>query len=189
MHQGSKVVVSSNSKKRKTMALMDLALALASGSKWWGFQCKKTRVLYVNLELQRYFFRYRRQRIAQAKGLAFDSYADNFHHICLRGYCDDAAKILPKLADRNLDYGAIILDPSYKLMGGRDENKAGDIGLLLNEFEKLAVRTGAMVVSAAHFSKGNQASKDAIDGSAAAVCLGETLIQLSPQLSTMKIVR
>src|SRR5580700_5023806 len=43
-------------------------------------------------------------------------------------------------------------------MGGRDENAAGDIAALLNEFEKLAVHTGAAVIYSAHYSKGNQAN-------------------------------
>ena len=57
----------------------------------------------------------------------------------------------------------IILDPSYKLLHGRDENKAGDIAALLDEFEVLAVKTGAAVAFGAHYSKGNQAQKESID--------------------------
>ena len=34
---------------------------------------------------------------------------------------------------------------------------------LLNEFEKLAVHTGAAVICSAHYSKGNQANKESID--------------------------
>ena len=38
------------------------------------------------------------------------------------------------------------------------QNKAGDIGLLVNKFEKLAA-----VISCAHHSEGNQAGKESID--------------------------
>ena len=48
-------------------------------------------------------------------------------------------------------------------MGGRDENAAGDISELCNELERIAVETGAAVFYVAHFSKGNQAAKEAID--------------------------
>jgi hypothetical protein len=57
----------------------------------------------------------------------------------------------------------VIIDPIYKGLGGRDENAAGDIGELCNELESIAVQTGAAVFYVAHFSKGNQAGKDAID--------------------------
>jgi RecA-family ATPase len=30
---------------------MELAIALTEGTKWLGFQCKKSKVLYVNLEI------------------------------------------------------------------------------------------------------------------------------------------
>jgi hypothetical protein len=61
------------------------------------------------------------------------------------------------------DLALVIVDPIYKGLGDRDENKAGDIASLLNEIESLAVATGAAVVFGHHFSKGNQAAKDAID--------------------------
>jgi hypothetical protein len=60
-------------------------------------------------------------------------------------------------------YALICLDPTYKLLGGRDENRAGDIASLLNGFERLALETGAAIAFGAHFSKGNQALKESID--------------------------
>ena len=60
-------------------------------------------------------------------------------------------------------YALIIIDPIYKGLGGRDKNSAGDISQLCNELEQIAVVTGAAVLFAAHFSKGNQAGKEAID--------------------------
>ena len=72
--------------------------------------------------------------------------------------------LLPKIKEAVSDrFALIILDPIYKLYGGADENKAGDIALLLNAIEDLAVETTAAVAFGAHFSKGNQAAKDSID--------------------------
>jgi hypothetical protein len=70
-------------------------------------------------------------------------------------------EIIAKLKDGG--YSLIIFDPIYKGLGGRDENKAGDIASLLNEIESLAVETGAAVAFGHHFSKGNQAGKDSMD--------------------------
>jgi hypothetical protein len=83
----------------------------------------------------------------------------------LRGYAADLSKLLSLLL-RGIgrdEFVLIIIDPVYKLLGARDENKAGDIASLLNEIEMLAVKTGAAVAFGAHYSKGNQAQKESID--------------------------
>ena len=57
----------------------------------------------------------------------------------------------------------MIIDPIYKCLGGRDENKAGEIASLLNQIEHIAVESGAAVAFGAHYSKGNQSGKESID--------------------------
>jgi regulatory protein RepA len=92
---------------------------------------------------------------------------DGFYELNLRGYAGPAEEILPKVADkirRLPPLSAIIIDPTYKLMGTkRDENSSTDIASLMNEVDRLAVQTGASVISAAHFAKGNASAKEAID--------------------------
>jgi hypothetical protein len=48
-------------------------------------------------------------------------------------------------------------------MVGRSENTAGGVGLLCHNIERLVEKTGAAVVYAHHFTKGNAAKKKAID--------------------------
>jgi len=68
-------------------------------------------------------------------------------------------KIIPRIIQKLKDtkYDAILLDPLYKLYGKTDENSAGDVAALMNELERLAVKSKAAVVFGAHYSKGNQA--------------------------------
>ena len=61
------------------------------------------------------------------------------------------------------EFVLIILDPCYKLLLGRDENKAGDIASLMDEFEVVAVENRRGSGFGAHYSKGNQAQKESID--------------------------
>src|SRR5262249_33138406 len=76
----------------------------------------------------------------------------------------DFDSLRPKIIDRvGQQYSLIVLDPTYKLLGERDENRAGDIATLLNGFERLAVETSAAVAFGTHFSKGNQALKESMD--------------------------
>ena len=74
---------------------------------------------------------------------------------------DQEAKLEEQLARHQ--WGLIILDPAYKLLGSRDENANGDIASLMNELEALVQRTGAGLVIAHHFAKGDSSGKSAID--------------------------
>jgi hypothetical protein len=69
---------------------------------------------------------------------------------------------LEEVLDR-YQFGLIIIDPIYKLLGNRDENANGEIAGLLNELEALGRRTGAAIVIAHHFAKGDSTAKNPID--------------------------
>lgn len=162
LHQGSKMILGGASKSRKSWTLIDMMLAVSTGGVWWGFQTQRGRVLYINFELPDFAFQHRLQAIARQKGIADFSGIDLWN---LRGFATDFSVLIPKILARVKDqrYALIVLDPIYKGLGKRDENKAGDIASLCNEIEQLAVQSGAAVVFGAHYSKGNQAGKDAID--------------------------
>lgn len=53
LRQGHKMLMAGPSKAGKSFALIGLTIAIAEGSKWFGWQCTQGRVLYVNLELDR----------------------------------------------------------------------------------------------------------------------------------------
>ena len=162
IHAGTKVLLSASSKGKKTWSLLALAIAISLGIEWWGFKTTKGRVLYVNFEVHECFLVKRAAAILAALGHKAARELDFWH---LRGWSCPARMIIPEIAERvkAAAYSMIIIDPTYKLMGGLDENSASAIGEVLNAFEALAVETGAAIVFAAHFSKGNQASKEAID--------------------------
>ena len=48
LHQGGKMILGGTSKSNKSWSLMDLALSIASGEKWWGHPTTKGNVLYLN---------------------------------------------------------------------------------------------------------------------------------------------
>ncbi len=164
LHMGSKMVLGGGSKSFKTWCLMDLALSVSCGLEWWGMKTHKGRVLYMNFEIQEGFFIQRLDSIANAKGMSIEA-LDGLDLWNLRGHCADLSTLMNSLLEKITkdSYSLIVVDPIYKGLGSRDENKAGDINTLLNEIEKMAVQTGAAVVFGAHFSKGNQAAKESID--------------------------
>lgn len=163
LHQGSKIVFGGGSKSFKTWALADLSVSIATKSEWWGLQTKAGKVLYLNFEIQDCFFYDRIEAICKAKGVTLE--AGTLMCVNLRGHPANFSAILARVADRisGQDYSLIVVDPVYKGLSGRDENKAGDITELMNEIEVLGVRTGAATAFGAHFSKGNQSAKESID--------------------------
>lgn len=163
LHRGSKLVLGGSSKSHKTWTLLGLGIAVATGTEWLGFPTQKGRVLYVNAEVQPPFFVSRASSICSAMAIELSPGQIDIQH--LRGHCADLVELRKEIVRciGSKDYTLIILDPIYKLMAGRDENKAGDIAALLDEVEKLAAATNAAVAFGAHYSKGNQAAKEAID--------------------------
>lgn len=164
LHKGSKLVVGGTSKGKKSWTLLDLAVSVSSGTPWWGFPTVQGRVLYINFEIQQAFFEGRAAVVAQAKEVTLG--AGTFMSMTLRGSTEAIENLADEIIAYILDmepFALIILDPVYKLMAGRDENKAGDVTAVLNQIERVAVQTGAAIAIGAHFSKGNQAGKDSID--------------------------
>ena len=163
LHESGKMVLGGGSKSFKTWSLAHLARCVATGEPWWGFPTIKGDVLYINFELHTAFFAQRLKALGQNAKKAVEDGALTLWN--LRGYSADInvleARILQRCASRN--FSLIIFDPIYKMLGDRDENKAGDIASLSNALERIAVATGAAVAYGAHFAKGDQAKKDSID--------------------------
>lgn len=163
LHRGTKLVIGGSSKAKKTYTLLDLAISVAAGADWWGRKTHRGRVLYVNFEIPKEFFAKRISKILEARGLALEQ--GDLAVWNLRGFAGDIEELLPKIIAKlnGRDFVLIIVDPIYKCFGRRDENKAGDIAIVMNQLERIAVEIGAAVAFGAHFSKGNQSEKASID--------------------------
>jgi hypothetical protein len=163
LHEGSKMIVGGTSKGRKTMALIDANVSVATGTPWWGFNTRRGPVCYINFEIQDGFFWYRVDQICKAKGVSIDP--GMFFAWNLRGRADGIENLLEEILAvlQQKPFVLVTIDPVYKALGNRDENRAGDVASMLNEIEKIAVQTGAAVAFGAHYSKGNQAMKESVD--------------------------
>ncbi|MDA0814008.1 MAG: AAA family ATPase [Verrucomicrobia bacterium] len=182
LHRGSKGMLGGGSKTFKTWTLLDLATSVATGNPFWDLETEQASVLFVNLEIQTPFLWRRVQAIVEAKGVDIPTALDVWN---LRGYSASAHILLPRIIERvqTIDYGLIVLDPVYKILGERDENNAGHVADLLNEMESVAVKTGAAIVFGAHFAKGNASQKETIDrvsGSGSFARDPDTIIMMTP---------
>tara|TARA_R110001606_G_scaffold112569_1_gene239472 strand:- start:4000 stop:5934 length:1935 start_codon:yes stop_codon:yes gene_type:complete len=162
LRQGHKMIIAGPSKAGKSFALINLALSVASGRDFLGFPTKKGPILYVNFEIDRASFYHRVKKVAEELNITDTKDLDVWN---LRGKSagieDLAPQIIRKIKKRN--YSAVILDPTYKFMGDRDENNAGDITSLMNYLDQISVQSGCSIILAAHFSKGQQGQKNQAD--------------------------
>lgn len=165
LRRGHKMIVAGSSKAGKSFLLMELALALSSGKQWVGFKCKKSKVLYVNLEIDSMSCINRFKVIMDALKMKPED-ADNITIWNLRGKALPMDKLVPKLIRRiqNQGYSAVIIDPIYKVITG-DENNASEMGQFCNQFDKICNETGCSTIYCHHHSKGMQGSKNMIDRS------------------------
>lgn len=184
LHKGCRMVLGGTSKSNKSWCLLDLALSVASGQPWWGRATTKMPVVFLNFELQPWSVAKRLNDIC-AKRPECRGFGRTLHLWNLRGHNADLTILRPKLEEvlAQHQFGLLILDPAYKLLGNREENSNGDIADLMNELERLAQASGAAVVLSHHYAKGDSTSKEAGDrmsGAGAWVRDPDSIMVLTP---------
>lgn len=164
LRKGHKGLLSGPSKSGKSFMLIQLAISLAEGLDWIGFKCHKSKVCYINFEIDR----------ASAINRFKDMYAymgikepnSNVLALNLRGKAEPLDKLVAKMVDefegRGID--VFIIDPIYKVITG-DENNASEMAHFCNQFDLICDKLHATVIYAHHHSKGIQGAKSAQDRS------------------------
>lgn len=163
LRQGHKMLIAGPSKAGKSFALIEMSIAIAEGSKWFGWNCAQGRVLYVNLELDRASCLHRFKDVYTELKIAPNN-LQNIDIWNLRGKSVPMDKLAPKLIRRaaKKNYIAIIIDPIYKVITG-DENSADQMAMFCNQFDKVCTELGCAVIYCHHHSKGAQGGKKSMD--------------------------
>ena len=163
LRQGHKLLISGPSKAGKSFALIELSIAIAEGTKWFGFNCTQGKILYVNLELDSASCLHRFKDVYTALGIPH-THIDNIDIWNLRGKCVPMDKLAPKLIRRasKKNYIAVIIDPIYKVITG-DENSADQMAHFCNQFDKICTDLGCSTIYCHHYSKGMQGGKKSMD--------------------------
>lgn len=164
IHKGTKVMIGGGSKSFKTWVQLDLGLCVCYGITWMGRNIIPGRVLFINFEIKEAFFQRRIRKICESRGITQTQ--GKFDVWNLRGHAASYNILIPQIiqAIRNKKYALVIIDPVYKIYSvDTDENSANKIAQMLNSLEGVCVETESAIIFGAHYSKGNQASKEAID--------------------------
>ena len=161
-HAGTKIVLAGGSKVGKTWILIAWLVAVVTGTSIWKFKTKKGKGLIVNFEIRAEFMADRIE-VIQKHGNHSD--LGDLHVWNLRGVTVDFEQLTEAIIERALkeNYALIVLDPIYKTMVGRSENSSSTVGILCKQIDRIIEATGAAVIFAHHYTKGNAAKKSQID--------------------------
>ena len=164
LYRGGTMLISGQSKARKTYTLLDAAFSIASGVEWLGCATTKTPVIYLNFELQDFAIERRLKEIAGAKDMMAPEHLYFFNLRTHVTTIDIIEKELPARI-KELGAGLVIIDPHYKIsaVSGSDENSNTEQAELFTKIEAVCGAENAAVMLAHHFAKGNAAKKNQID--------------------------
>ena len=170
MSKGSIMMLAAPSKKGKSWASLGLAWALCSGGLWMDFfPCRRSRVLYVNVELQLEWFSDRLD-VTKRKG-GYEG--ERFDTLTLRGDEFMAIRDLRAslVAHYREAYDVLIVDPIYLFEEG-PENDAETMIALMKEVSAATSTLGCSTVFVHHFAKGNPSAKEPMDRPSGSGVLG-----------------
>lgn len=185
MRRGDKMCVAGPSKSYKSFALIQLAIGMACGTRWFGWDCKRGRVLYINCELRGESFRKRVWEVAdKMPGANRALIAENLDVWNMRGRTQPLQTSKDHIIDQaeSRKYDVVILDPIYKLFAG-DENSAEEVSDFMLAMDELAMRLHASIVYCHHHSKGAKggiSAQDRFSGSGVFARDCDELIDISP---------
>lgn len=165
LRRGHKMLIAGPSKAGKSFALMEMCIAIAEAIPWFGFNCERGKVLYINMELDRPSAYKRFKDIYQGMNVP-PNHLKNISIWNMRGHSIPMDKLTPKLIRRaqKEKFDAVIIDPIYKVLTG-SENDAEQMAKFTNNFDKVAAELGTSVIYCHHHSKGAQGGKSSMDRS------------------------
>ena len=188
-----KMLLSGPSKSAKSCMLLELAVSLSEGIPWFGFPCKKSNVLYINLELEGTTAWSRLEMIYKKFDIDTSKIDDSLQLWNMRGYSNTIQALADPIvyACNDQKIAAVIIDPIYKVLNG-DENNAGEIGKVCNTLDWIAREGNCAVIFSHHHSKGAKGNRQVLDRSSGSGVFGRDpdaildLIQLEPSVATLK---
>jgi hypothetical protein len=171
LRRGETMNVIASPKVGKPWLVTDLAIAQATGRPWLGqFKTVPGDVLILDNELHGETSAHRIPKVAAARGVPIDDFADTLHVVNLRGRLIDIIALGSYFAGLEPGkYKLIILDAFYRFMPpGQDENDNATMANVYNHLDQYADRLGCCFVLIHHSSKGSQSDKAVTDVGAGA---------------------
>jgi hypothetical protein len=170
LRRGETMNVISAPKRGKSWLVTDMALSVAMGLPWLGFQTQHGAVLILDNELHGETIANRIPKVAEARGIPLENIADRVFIENLRGRLQNI--FLMKDYFSALEpgrYKIIVLDAFYRFMPvDKDENDNGTMANIYNAVDTYADYLGCSFVLIHHSTKGNQSGRVVTDVGAGA---------------------
>ncbi|MCL4211250.1 MAG: AAA family ATPase [Phycisphaeraceae bacterium] len=171
LREGETMNVIASPKTGKSWLVLDLAIAVATGRPWLGrFATTAGDVLIIDNELHGETSANRIPKVAKARGVAIDDFADRLFVRNLRGGLQDIVTLGAFFRDIEPGrFRLIVLDAFYRFLpSGMDENANADMAMLYNHIDRYAADLRCSFVLIHHATKGNQSGKAVTDVGAGA---------------------
>jgi hypothetical protein len=171
LRQGETINLISAPKMGKSWLVTALALSIATGRDWLGqFRCERGDVLILDNELHQETSANRIPKVANARGIPIDAYADRVWVQNMRGCLQDVFSLGSYFHSLTPGrFKVIILDAFYRFMPrDMDENDNGTMASLYNHIDRYADLLGCCFGLIHHTTKGNQSGKSITDVGAGA---------------------
>jgi hypothetical protein len=171
LRRGETMNVIAPPKTGKSWLVTDLAIAVATGRSWLNtYQTEMGNVLILDNELHGETTAARIPKVAHARGVLIDEFADRLFVENLRGRLRDIFNL--RTYFDGIEPGrfkVIILDAMYRFMPrDTDENDNGALAEIYNQLDSYADRLGCCFVCIHHSTKGSQSDKAVTDVGAGA---------------------
>ncbi|AQT67927.1 hypothetical protein STSP2_01079 [Anaerohalosphaera lusitana] len=170
LREGETMNVIAAPKMGKSWLTMRLAVSIASGIDWMGFEVEQGKILHIDNELHRNLIIDRYEKVCKAMNLPARLLDGNVDVISLRGELKDIVSIgdICQSLQSNC-YKLVIIDAFYRTLPvGTDENDNGAIAGIYNMIDRYAALMKCGFVLIHHSSKGNQSGKSVTDVGAGA---------------------
>lgn len=161
IYKGCKVALAGQSKAGKSHLAMQLAHAISTGNDFLGMSTRKSKVLYLNLELPDFVVN---SRYAALESKISDN-SDNPNLYISNGRGNwSGIESLDMMVDEIIEkgIGLIVVDPFYKVHD-IDEIDQASVKKVLRSFDEITDKTDATLVYIHHFNKGKASDKNNID--------------------------
>jgi len=190
---GHVMLIVGKGKGSKTWTAIELAEAVMTGGKWFGYQCERGDVLYVDPELDRKSLDNRFNEVAVRQGIDAAEIDKHSKKWCLRGVLTAEGEA-PTIADlahdvalrcERGDFSLVVIDSASCFIEG-DENTAGDVRRFFAYVLRIAEATGAAVLVVHHMGKGDKGDWASIERSRGSSVWGDapdaplSLIEIFP---------
>lgn len=152
LRHGSTMIIAGEPKVGKTMLLLHLACAFSSGGKWLNRDVKKSKVLFINMEVDEFTIV---DRLEKVMCLYDNVDANLLYFLHLRGHelgFEDLFKYIVTNVDSIGGVDVVIVDPIYKLFDG-DENSAKEVSKLVTLIDRHFISNDITFIFSHHFKK------------------------------------